>query len=120
MEKNIIKIISIIILIIIAVFVVFCLMVVFDSPLLYPLEKEIYIIVDTNDVVTYDELETPPEYVDTYMCRWFNSLSPITTFKLKNYMKKNNLIILPEKYFLNNTIKFDELKEILQFAENID
>ena len=117
MQKNIFKIISIAALIIISIIIVLCLMIVLDSPLLYPLEKEIYIIVDVDDVVTYDELETPPDYVDTYMCRWFNSLSPITTFKLRSYMKKNNLVILPEKYFFNNTIRFEELKDILQFEK---
>ena len=118
MQKSVFKvfkIISKIILIIIILFTELCLMVALDSPLLYPLKKEISIIVDVDDVVTYDELENPPDYVDTYMCCWFDSLSPITTFKLRSYMKKNNLIILQGEYVMDNTIEFEELKEILQF-----
>ncbi len=118
MRRSIIKIVSIVALIIIFIITFLCLMIVLDSPLLYPLEKEIYITVDADDVVTYDELETPPDYVDTYMCRWFNSLSKITTFKLRKYMKTNNLVILPGNYFLKNTIKFEEAKDVFYF-ENV-
>ncbi|MBO5725502.1 MAG: hypothetical protein J6S00_00385 [Clostridia bacterium] len=85
--------------------------------LLYPLEKDVCVIVQDGDMVTYDELREAPNYVTPYD-RWFyESMSIVTEYKLKKYMKENNLAIYPGEYCYKNTIEFEEIIEVLKFQK---
>lgn len=68
------------------------------------------------DTVTYEEIDTPPDYVAEYNGVWFDdALSFITKYRLKEYMKQNNLVINSGEYRFKNTVRIDEIKELFGF-----
>ena len=69
------------------------------------------------DVITWDELKNPPPEFDAENNSWFY-LNPYTLWLLENYMKENNLGIIPESYpNFHLSADFDECLETFHFIE---
>lgn len=85
----------------------------------YPLQKDVMVKVDFDDVVFYYELNEPPQYVieDFGRCWFGDSFAPIAIRKLEKYMKKNNLCILPGEYVADSCYRIDDLIELLNFDD---
>ena len=72
------------------------------------------------DVITWDELKNPPPEFDAENNSWFY-LNPYTLWLLENYMKENNLGIIPENYpDFHLSADFDECLETFHFVELTD
>ena len=75
------------------VIIISCMLIVsvisFFPGILYPLEKDVFVCVQKGDMVTYDELDTPPSYITEYHWWFDEALAPITYHKLKKYIKNN-------------------------------
>lgn len=102
------ELVKIFLFIILGVLVIFGMMVACDSALLYPFELTEYVVVEEGVTIAYDELDEPPVYFG-------NSIAPITKFKLKHYMKTNQVKISSGEYVFSNTIRFEKLIEVLNF-----
>ena len=73
-----------------------------------------------NDIITWDELKNPPPEFDAENNSWFY-LNPYTLWLLENYMKENNLGIIPENYpDFHLSADFDECLETFHFVELTD
>ncbi len=92
-----------------AIILIFALLVATDSAWLYPLWKPAYVEVEENDTIAYDELEEPPYYFG-------ENFGYITVYKLKRYMKENNLVITAGEYSLETTMRFEQLVKLLNFS----
>ncbi len=66
-------------------------------------------------VVTYEQLNEPPAvYTES---DWFNAINKYQRWKLKQYMKENDLIIVPGKYKLSAGSQLEDMKEIFTFKK---
>ncbi|MBQ7935123.1 MAG: hypothetical protein IJ333_02090 [Clostridia bacterium] len=88
----------------------------FIRPFVVGIERPMYIHADQCPYpITWDTLdEVPPGYPDGYW--WFNLLNGYTQSLLKEYMKENQLYIIPKYYEMNTADDFDELMDILEFG----
>ena len=69
------------------------------------------------DVITWDELQNPPPEFDAVHNNWFY-LNPYTLWLLENYMKDNNLGIVPGDYpDFHLSADFDECLDTFEFTE---
>ena len=105
--KNIVKVFLYISL---SILLIIVLLVACDSALLYPFELHEYVVVEPGCTIAYNELDEPPVYFSDY-------IAPITKTKLKLYMLVHGLVITSGEYSFENTIRFERLVEILNFAD---
>lgn len=69
------------------------------------------------DVITWDELQNPPPEFDEEHNSWFY-LNPYTLWLLENYMRENNLGIVPGDYpDFHLSADFDECLKTFEFVE---
>ena len=69
---------------------------------------------DWNKPITWDQLDEKPDgWYDGMI--WFNYLNNYTRKKLKRYMKKNNLYIVPKEYELSSAMDLESVLEQLEF-----
>ena len=73
-----------------------------------------------NNIITWDELKNAPPEFDSENNSWFY-LNPYTLWLLENYMKENNLGIIPENYpDFHLSADFDECLKTFHFVELTD
>lgn len=69
------------------------------------------------DIIVWQQLDNPPEEFDAENNRWFY-LNSYTKWLLKNYMKQNNLGIMPENYpTFHLSADFDECLDTFEFVK---
>lgn len=103
------KLMKVLLYITLSIFIFFVLLVMCDSGLLYPFEKPEYVCVEPGVTIAYNELDDPPVYFSDY-------IAPITRTKLKLYMFVHRVEITSGEYIFNNTTRFEQLVEILNFS----
>ncbi len=68
-------------------------------------------------IITWEQIDNPPPAFDAENNGWFY-LNPYTKRLLKNYMKENNLGIVPENYpDFHLSADFEECMETFRFVE---
>ena len=72
------------------------------------------------NIITWDQLDNPPADYNAENGPWFY-LNPYTKRLLENYMKENNLGIIPENYpDFHLSADFEECLETFHFVELTD
>lgn len=68
-----------------------------------------------SEPITWNQLQERPEDYDPYN-PWFDFINGYTIKLLEEYMKNNNLAIVPKEYLLETSNTFEELLEVLEFV----
>jgi len=76
--------------------------------------KKMVIIIHDNEIVDYKSINTV-KMGNGAPLPWFNMIANTEKEKLINYMRENNLRIIPGKYIIFQTSKFVDLKKTLKF-----
>lgn len=76
--------------------------------------KELYITIEDNNIIDAEYLSKVADGTnDSALSLWDSEELP----KLINYMKKNNFIIEPGKYTINQAWPFEKVREVLRFRK---
>lgn len=88
------------------------------GPLLLQLDKPAgFDATVCKSIITWEQLDNPPPEFDAENNQWFY-LNPYTKWLLKNYMRENNLGIIPANYpNFHLSADFDECLETFRFTE---
>lgn len=89
-------------------------------PFILQMQKPRYIQAsDCPHPITWDMLDEEPveKYFDVDNSWWFNMINDYTRLQLKNYMKENNLYIVPKDYEMDTANDFNDCMEILEFEK---
>ncbi len=76
---------------------------------------DLFINVDTDFVADYSTITKEYKTSDGSSVQWFNRLKERQN--LADYMKANNLRIMPDVYEIKRYASFEEIKEILVFKK---
>jgi len=80
-----------------------------------------YVTVPVDQYVSWSEIENRPKYVSDEYGLWFNDLLEKDVLKqLTEYMKDNNLLIVPGEYHIAGVKNLEDLKKRLTFGTQGD